>query len=358
MSFSSAAHETLDFDEFALRSLDDWIGDRLPGYGMPLRAERMGQNTGASNSLYWLRRGNFRWVLRRPPAQLTAPTASNMAREWRLLNALAGSDIPHPEALLFGNGDDGPHGRAFLILAAVDGLTPVGTLPAPYDSPPARHDLGLALSDAIADLGNFDWASAGLAGFGRPENFLARQVSRWRGQHETYATRKMEGLERLSAWLEANRPPDACPGVMHGDYSVFNVMASRRDTTRLAAIVDWDTATIGDPLLDLGSLLGRWTEPGEEPALGTWDIGDGSPLLRAGLPTRAELAERYARRSGRDLSALPYYEALALFKLALILEGRVGPALRSGHQADAAAWSNKVDSLIATAWAFATGERR
>ena len=105
---------------------------------------------------------------------------------------------------------------------------------------------------------------------------------------------------------------------MHGDYSPYNVMASPRDTRRLAAVVDWDTGTIGDPLLDLGHLLARWTEPGEEPAIGVWDIE-----VRDGLPSRAELAARYAARTGADLSALPYYQALALFKLAIILEGSV-----------------------------------
>jgi aminoglycoside phosphotransferase (APT) family kinase protein len=148
---------------------------------------------------------------------------------------------------------------------------------------------------------------------------------------------------------------------MHGDYSPYNVMASPEDTTRLAAVVDWDTGTIGDPLLDIGHLLARWTEPGEEPAIGVWDIE-----VREGLPTRAELAGRYAERTGADLSALPYYQALALFKLAIILEGSVarrraatapgtgapdtGPPDTGGREA-------MVDRLIRYAGLFARGER-
>jgi aminoglycoside phosphotransferase (APT) family kinase protein len=135
---------------------------------------------------------------------------------------------------------------------------------------------------------------------------------------------------------------------MHGDYSLFNVMASPRDTRRLAAVIDWDTGTIGDPLLDIGHLLARWTDPGEEPAIGVWDIE-----TREGLPTRAELAARYAERTGTDLSALPYYEALALFKLAIILEGAVA-RLPAPAAAERAAMN---DRLIRYAGLFARGER-
>ena len=135
---------------------------------------------------------------------------------------------------------------------------------------------------------------------------------------------------------------------MHGDYSLFNVMASPRDTRRLAAVIDWDTGTIGDPLLDIGHLLARWTEPGEEPAIGVWDIE-----TRDGLPTRAELAARYAERTGTDLSALPYYEALALFKLAIILEGAVA-RLPAPAAAERAAMN---DRLIHYAGLFARGQR-
>jgi aminoglycoside phosphotransferase (APT) family kinase protein len=352
--------DRLETDRDTIEALDTWIGSRLPGGAGALTVTRMGEDTGASNSLYWISRGAATWVLRRPPARLAAPTASNVAREWRLLSALKGSTVPHAEALLFSDGteDGAPLDGPFLILEAVDGLTPVGVLPPPYDTPAARQDLGLAMADGIAELASFDWRAAGLEGFGRPDGFLARQVSRWRGQHDGYATREIVGLDRLSDWLEANRPPDAPPAVMHGDYSVFNVIASRRDTGRLAAILDWDTATVGDPMLDLGLLLGRWTEPGERPALGSWDIGDGDPVLRAGLPTRKDIARRYAERSGRDLSALPYYTSLALFKLALILEGRVGPLTEDGRPAEAEKWRGKVDNLIATAWKFASGSRR
>jgi aminoglycoside phosphotransferase (APT) family kinase protein len=339
------------------RALDDWIGDRLPAFGTALTLERMGQGAGVANVLYWLRRGEHEFVLRCPPPVVNTPGASDMEREWRILSALEESDIPHPTPLVLGSGTDTPTGGPFLIMSRIDGFTPIGILAAPYDNASARSDLGYAMVDAVASLGNVDWRERGLDGLGRPQGFLERQVARWNGQVESYRTRDIPGLDRLSSWLDDNRPTEYGVGLMHGDYSPFNVMASPLDTRRLAAVIDWDTGTIGDPIMDVAHLIARWTEPGEEPAIGSWDIGDGIPAERTGLPTRAELARRYEQRSGRDLSALPFYEALALFKLAAILEGRTAAAHRSGNDAEVQRWSAMVDRLVDYATRFASGER-
>ena len=339
------------------RALDDWIGDRLPAFGAPLTLERMGQGTGVANALYFLRRGDDEFVLRCPPAVVNTPGASDTEREWRILTALEGTDVPHPTPLLLGSGTDSPTGGSFLIMSRVDGFTPVGILPSPYDTELARRELAFAMVDAAACLGDVDWKERGLEGLGKPDGFLERQVARWNGQLDSYRTRDIPGLERLSGWLNDNRPTNYGVGLMHGDYSPFNVMASPHDATRLAAVIDWDTGTIGDPIMDIAHLLARWTEPGEEPAIGAWDIGDGIPAQRKGLPTRAELARYYENRSGRDLGALPYYQALALFKLAAILEGRTAQAHRRGDETTRRQWAGMVDRLIDYANKFASGER-
>jgi aminoglycoside phosphotransferase (APT) family kinase protein len=339
-------------------ALDDWIGDRLPGHGAVLEVERMGAGTGIANALYWLRRGGHTWVLRRPPAETNTAGASDMTREWRILTALEGTEVPHPQPLLLGTAEDGPFGVAFVIMAAVDGFTPVGILPPPYTAPAARTELGFAMVDAVADLGGIDYRARGIENLGKPEGFLERQVARWARQVDSYRTRDIPGYDTLASWLDDNRPQQYDVGLMHGDYSPFNVMATPHDPTRLAAVVDWDTGTIGDPLLDIAHLLARWTEPGEEPAIGTWDIGEGIAEERSGLPTRAALARRYAERSGRDLTYLPFYQALALFKLASILEGRVARAARNGTAADIAVWSGMVDRLIDHGHQFAHGRRQ
>ena len=332
--------------------LTDWVGDRLPGAGL-LRLERMGEATGVANALFFVSRADDataqRWVLRRPPAVVNAPGASDILREWRLLTALEGTPVPHPRPLLLGD-DVEVIGAPFLIMEVVDGFTPVGVLPAPYDRPEHRRALSFAMVDAIADLSAVDWRARGLQGLGRPENFLERQVGRWLHQLDLYRTRDIPLLERVADWLEANRPVMGEVGIMHGDYSPYNVMASPTDPTRLAAVVDWDTGTVGDPLLDIGHLMARWTEPGEESAL-PLEIDPGS---RAGLPRRAELAARYAERTGRDLGAIRYYEVLSLFKLAIILEGGVR---RAAGDAEAGARAATVDRLIRFGDLFARGER-
>lgn len=329
-----------------VRALDDWIGDRLPGRGLPLRAERMGESTGVANALYWLRRGPHTWVLRRPPAVVNAPGASDMLREWRILTALEGTPVPHPAPLLLGAAD-GPLAGRFLIMEKVDGFNPVGKLPSPYNVPQRRTELAFAIVDALVELARVDWRARGLDGLGRPEGFLERQVPRWLRQCDGYRTRDIAGLDKVAAWLTDNRPAAGPTGLMHGDYSPYNVLASPADPRRLAAVVDWDTGTVGDPLLDIGHLLARWTEPGEQPAIGVWDI---DPAHREGLPSRAELAQRYRERSGFDLDALPYYEVLALFKLAIILEGGVARG--------ATERAVMVDRLIERAGAVAAGSVR
>jgi len=337
--------------ELPVEQVTEWVGDRLPGAGAAFSAQRIGQDVGVANMLFALRRDGHAFVLRRPPLVKNAPSASNVQREWRILAALEGTRVPHPAPLLYCD-DPAVIGSSFLIMSFVDGFTPVGPLPPPYDVPPARRALAFAMADAIADLSAVGWQARGLQDFGKPAGFLDRQVSRWMGQLETYRTRDLPGLDAVAAWLEANKPAVQPPGLLHGDYSPFNVMALPARPERLAAVVDWDSSTVGDPVLDIGHLLARWTEPGEEPALSRPDIRE-----REGLPRRRELAAHYAERSGRDLSALPYYEALALFKLGLILEGGVRRAQAAGDTHQAAEIAATVDRLIHVAGQFGQGER-
>lgn len=329
--------------------LDAWIGDRIPGAGQPCVVERMGEATGSGNALFWLRRGEHTFVLRRPPAVVNAPGASDMAREFRILVALEGTPVPHARPLLLCE-DQSVIGAPFLVMEQVDGFTPVGPLPAPYDEPEARRQLSMAMVDALADLAAVDWRGRGLDGLGKPEGFLERQVGRWLLQLDRYRTRDIPELDLVARWLDNNRPVMSTPSIMHGDYSPYNVMASRHDPSRLAAVIDWDTGTIGDPLLDIGHLLARWTEAGEEPVLGI-EIEQ-----RSGLPRRAELAQRYVERSGRTLDALRYYEVLSLFKLAIILEG---PSARRRLAGVPEAENNAatIDRLMRGAADFARGAR-
>ena len=305
--------------------LDDWIGDRLPGAGSALSAVRLGEGSGIANALFIIERGGRRWVLRRPPAIKNHPSAADTKREWRILNALEGTPVPHPAPVLFCE-DVEVIGAPFMIMSIVEGFTPGVAIPDWITSDPkALFEIGMAYVDGIVALSGVDWVAGGLEGLGKPDGFLERQVARWRGQLDGYRVRELPEEAFLCEWLEANRPAMSPAAIMHGDYSPFNVMVANDLPVRLAAIVDWDTGTIGDPLLDLGHLLARWVEPGER---GPLDSSE--DMWLEGYPTRAEMGRRYGEATGRDLTALAYYEALSLFKLGVILEGNYARARRAG----------------------------
>ena len=334
-----------------LAALSAWAADRLGDPDVPLEASRLGAATGIGNALFELRRGDQVFVLRRPPAILNDKSAGNMVREWRILTALEGTTVPHPTPRLLCE-DPAVLGAPFLVMDKVDGFTPGFELPEPFHSDQAlRRGLADAYVDALVELRAVDWRRRGLADLGKPEGFLERQVPRWLAQLDRYRTRDLPELDFVTDWLELNRPAMSPVGLMHGDYSPFNVMVAPEPPPRLAAVIDWDTGTIGDPLLDIGHLLGRWTDPGEEPVLGAQAGGI------EGYPTRAELAARYAERSGADLSALPYYEALALFKLAVILEGTYARTAARGVPEGKNMMARLVPRLTVAAARFARGER-
>lgn len=261
------------------------------------------------------------YVLRRPPLHLRANSNETMRREARVLAALAGTAVPHP-ALIAACPDESVLGAAFYLMEPVEGFNPTTGLPPLHaGSPAVRHRMGLALVEGIAALGALDYRALGLTGLGRPENFLARQVDRWKAQLASYAELpgwpgpdEIPGVDKVADWLAANCPAQFTPGIIHGDYHLANVMY-RFDSGELAAIVDWELTTIGDPLIDLGWLLATWPEgdPPDETAVSVhpWQ----------GFPTAAELVEHYRARSTRDLSAIGWYGVLACYKLGIILEG-------------------------------------
>jgi len=341
---------TADDVRLDVAALEDWVGDRLPGAGKALSATRMGIGTGIGNALFLIQRGEHRWVLRRPPAVKNHPSAADTTREWRILGALEGTDVPHPRPLLFCD-DPSVLGASFMVMGVVDGFTPGAEIPEWLTTDPsALYDLAMAYVDGIVRLSKVDWRARGLEGLGRPEGFLERQVSRWMAQLDGYRVRELPEEDFLCRWLGENRPTMSPAAIMHGDYSPFNVMVAHDRPVRLAAIIDWDTGTIGDPLLDIGHLLARWVEPGEEGPL-----RDTATLV--GYPTRSEMAARYEEATGRDLSALAYYEALSLFKLGVILEGTYARQVQAGTAGSATSMEGSAPRLFTVAAAFARGER-
>src|SRR3954454_15525982 len=206
----------------------------------PLSAVRMGQDTGVGNALFSLQWGDRQLVLRRPPSAKITASAGDMTRESRLLAALAGTDVRHPR--LVGSCDDpSVIGAPFLVMERIDGFTPIAPLPEAFSAPDSRRGIGFEMVDALAELAVVDWRAVGLEGFGKPDGFLARQVDRWLWQLDTYKTRELPGLDSLTKWLRDELPGAGPTGIVHGDYSTFNVMFAHGAPARLAAIIDWDT---------------------------------------------------------------------------------------------------------------------
>ena len=305
-------------DLIDVRALEAWISSKELGSEPLVALELLAGGT--QNVLLRFQRNGRRYVLRRPPPHPRRESNETMRREARLLAALAETDVPHPR-LIGACGDDTTLGVAFYLMDDVDGVNPTMGLTGQHRSPTVQHRMGLAMMDALAALGRVDHRAAGLEGFGKPDHYLERQVARWARQFESYTQfdgwaqeGKLPHLADVQAWLSTNRPGTFQPGVMHGDFHMCNVMFARQ-SSNVAAIVDWELATIGDPLLDLGWILATW--PGEdEPMAPIFTV---RPWL--GFPAPDELLERYRAGSSRDLTAIEWYRTLACYKLGIILEG-------------------------------------
>ncbi|MFN7178181.1 phosphotransferase family protein [Hyphomonas sp.] len=299
-----------------LAVLASWMDARGLGAGPLKDVQRLAGGT-QNILLKFSRAGRF-YVLRRPPPVLRANSNETMRREARVLAALKGTPVPHP-GLIAACEDESVLGAAFYLMEPIDGYNATTGLPEPFaSSPKLRHQMGLSLVDGIAALGAQDYVALGLTGLGKPDNYLERQVSRWKAQLDSYAElpewdglKDLPDVDGVGRWLEEHRPRSFQPGIIHGDYHLANVMY-RFDAPRLAAIVDWELTTIGDPLLDLGWLLATWPEEGS---------GTVSVTPWEGFPSADELVAHYATQTTRDLSHIHWYGVLACYKLGIILEG-------------------------------------
>ena len=274
---------------------------------------------GTQNLLLRFERGGRVFVLRRPPEHKRHNSDETMRREARVLGALSGTGVPHP-ALIAAEADQEVLGAAFYLMESVDGFAPTTGLPDSHHEPTVQRSMGMSFIDGLLALGEVDYLAVGLQGFGRPDGYLERQVSRWQAQLDSYS--ELDGydgpdiphLTRIATWLEANRPHSFTPGIIHGDYHLGNVMF-RHDRADLAAIVDWELATIGDPLIDVGLILAMWPDPARRMA------GPVRVEPWRGFPGVDELVDRYRDGTGRDMSAIEWYGVLACYKTGIILEG-------------------------------------
>ncbi|MDE1145152.1 MAG: phosphotransferase family protein [Azospirillaceae bacterium] len=300
-------------------TLAPWLDRHVPEAGDgPVRATKLAG--GATNVVLRVDRGGIPVVLRRPPAAPRPDSVKVLTREARVLSALNGSGVPAPRCYAACD-DPAVIGTAFYVMEHIDGWLALGerTLPPAFQAPEVRRQLPLALVGGIAQLGALDYKALGLEGFGKPDGFLERQVDRWLHQHASYAEsegygyRPLPDKDAVVDWLRANTPAMPRAGIIHGDYGWPNALIAPDMPVRLAAMIDWELSTIGDPLLDLG-----WTVYSAPSPVSAVE----PPKLfhDPAYPDREALVDHYASITGRPVANLTYYMVLAQFKLAMLLE--------------------------------------
>jgi aminoglycoside phosphotransferase (APT) family kinase protein len=291
-----------------------WFEANVPGARAPLSYERIAG--GHSNLTYRVAdAAGSEWALRRPPMGKTLSSAHDMAREHRVVSALGTTDVPvAPVAGLCE--DEAVNGAPFYVMDFVRGpvLRGVAEAEASFPDEGDRREIGMRVADTLAAVHAVDPDAVGLGDLGRKEDYVARQLRRWNGQWEKSKTRELAAIDRVHDRLAARIPAQEGASIVHGDYRLDNMILA--DSGEVAAVVDWELCTLGDPLADVGTLMAYWPDRGDD------TVALGLPAnLAPGFPTRDELAARYAEASGRDLSDLDFYIALGYWKLAIILEG-------------------------------------
>ena len=272
---------------------------------------------GHSNVTFLVRRGDAEVVLRRPPRGPLPPSAHDVLREARLLRALAPTEARVPAVLAVGD-DDTVIGAPFYVMEKVEGHVVTGAVPREFDGLGARQRMAEELVDALVEVHGVAWERCGLEGFGKPTGYLERQVRRFTGLWEHNRTREIPAVERVGTWLREHLPESGPATIVHGDYRMGNVMYAAELPPRVNAIFDWEMATIGDPLADLGYLCTLWVDR-DDPPMGMFELS--AVTREEGFPRRAELIARYEERSGRAMTDIRWYQTLALWKAVVFMEG-------------------------------------
>ena len=299
------------FDEIKLA---DYLRGQLPGTENLLTVRQFGG--GAANLTYLLDYGSHQYVLRRPPLGPVAKSAHDMAREYKVLSVLYQVFPYAPRAFLY-CADEDVIGSDFFVMERHEGIVVRRSIPQEYAAiADAPRRMSAALVDALAQFHAVDYEAIGLADLGEPTGFVSRQIEGWYKRWHKAKTADLEDMETVYQWLRENLPQTTQFSLVHNDYKLDNVMLSADDPGQMVAIFDWDMCTLGDPLSDLGALLCYWTEPDDPPyfqAMAMMPVGDN------GFMSRAELVQRYAEKSGRNVHDIHFYHALGLFRLTVII---------------------------------------
>ncbi len=312
-----------------------WLVDNIDGATAPFRFDAI--VGGRSNLTYTVTGADgAKYVLRRPPTGAVLATAHDMAREHKIISAVGRSDVPVPPALGLCD-DESVNGAPFYVMAFVDGVVLDSADKGALLTPEHRRAAGLDLIDVLADLHAVDVDAVGLGDLAKREGYVERQVKRWSTQWERSKTRELPAVEEVARRLAARFPEQQGVSIAHGDYRFGNVLTDV-SAGRVNAVLDWELCTLGDPLADVGYVGVYWADPG------TVQSRPNDPTGIDGFPTYAELLERYATRTGRDLSQIDYYIAFGSFRLAVISEGVYARYL-NGAMGDQAISEDQLDAF-------------
>ncbi len=333
-----------------LESFATWAGAVLPSLTAPFAAEVI---TGGQSNITarMTDAAGHEFVLRRPPLHGVLPTAHDMGREHRIIHALGPTPVPVPEALAF-CADPEVIGAPFYVMSYVSGivLNDVETAAEELDEP-ARAHAGASLVDALVALHAVDVDAVGLGDLARRDELIRRQLKRWHAQFDASKTRELAAIDRVHALLEARIPEQRESTVVHGDFRLGNCVVDGHGD--IQAVLDWEICTLGDPRADVGYILATWAESGDP-----LRADDHNPTLAPGFATRVALLDRYAERSGRDVSDIPFFVAFSFWRLACILEGvlaRILSGARGNADADVDYFRRRVDSCAQLAEEYAAG---
>jgi aminoglycoside phosphotransferase (APT) family kinase protein len=343
-SGTSEVAERLRFD---VERLGSYLNEHVAGFAGPLAVSQF--KGGQSNPTYLLETPLRRYVLRRKPPGKLLPSAHAVDREFRIISALHAQNFPVAAPVLY-CADDSVTGTAFFVMSHVEGRV-FWEPQMPASSPVERAQVYDAMNATLSRLHAFEPAAIGLSGYGRGENYVGRQVERWSRQYRASETEAVEEMERLIAWLPAHLPPPQPPRVVHGDYRLDNIILAP-DAPKIAAVLDWELSTLGDPLADFSYHLMQWHMPPSDAGTGSLV---GLDLVALGIPPLDSYVDTYVARAGLDPRPhLPVYFAYNFFRLAAIMQGIAG-RVRDGTatSAFAAAKAVLVRPLAVKAWEFA-----
>ena len=332
-------------EELPVATLEAYLAQHLPDASGPLTVEQFPH--GHSNLTYLLRSGGKEFVLRRPPFGNQVKTAHDMGREFRVLSRLSGVYLPAPRPYIYCD-DTGVLGAPFYVMERRRGVVlRRADNPGLTIDPPTARRLSEALIDNLALLHALDYKVAGLADLGKPQGYVTRQVSGWITRYTNARTDPLPEMDRIAGWLTDHKPTESGAALVHNDYKYDNLVLDPTDLTRVVAVLDWEMATVGDPLMDLGTTLGYWVEAGDPEPVRAGAFG---PTALPGSLTRQELVARYADKSGHDVSSMLFYYCFGIYKIAVIIQQIYARYVR-GHTRDArfARLNERVAALCQTA---------